>query len=247
MLRFMISSVGELRGPPMIIAINVLPKEMSARYRKAALALLAKCLPVRSTPDIRRRAPRLLLHLRLGNDAPFPRGISWSVVDRLCPPEEKRLMARSPRRPSPVASPLKLIAPSLATLVDQPPSGVRWLHEIKWDGYRLIACVAQGEVVLRTRRGLDWTARFPTIAAAIARLPIAAAVLDGEAVVENERGLPDFSALQAALGVRNARGHPGYKTAPEAVYYAFDLLWLDGEDLRERALEERRSALEKRS
>jgi bifunctional non-homologous end joining protein LigD len=153
-------------------------------------------------------------------------------------------MARSPRRPSPVASPPKLIAPSLATLVDQPPSGTRWLHEIKWDGYRLIACVAHGKVVLRTRRGLDWTARFPTIAAAIVRLPIAAAVLDGEAVVENERGLPDFSALQAALGVRNARGHPGYTTAPEAVYYAFDLLWLDGEDLRERALEERRSALE---
>jgi bifunctional non-homologous end joining protein LigD len=167
------------------------------------------------------------------------------VDDHLRPPEKGRLMARSKSRPtSPVASPPKLIAPCLATLVNKPPSGTGWLHEIKWDGYRLIACVARGKVVLRTRRGLDWTPRFPTIASAIASLPMASAVLDGEAVVENEQGLPDFSALQAALGVRSAHGHRGYKAAPEAVYYAFDLLWLKGEDLRERTLEERRSALE---
>jgi bifunctional non-homologous end joining protein LigD len=137
-----------------------------------------------------------------------------------------------------------LVEPCLATLVDAAPSGARWLHEIKWDGYRVIAHLARGEVVLRTRRGHDWTARFPTIAEAIGRLQVTSAILDGEAVVEDERGIPSFSALQAALGVREARSHPGHKAAHEAVYYAFDLLWLDGEDLRARPLEERRSALE---
>ena len=79
-----------------------------------------------------------LLNIRLVSDAPLPSRKFWSVDDHLCPPEEGGLTARSPRRPS-VASPPKPIAPSLATLVDQPPSGTRWLHEIKWDGYRLIA------------------------------------------------------------------------------------------------------------
>ena len=74
---------------------------------------------------------------------------------------------------------------------------------------------------------------------------VASAILGGEAVVEDERGIPSFSALQAALGVREARSHPGLKAPHEAVYYAFDLLWLDGEDLRARPLEERRSALER--
>jgi bifunctional non-homologous end joining protein LigD len=137
-----------------------------------------------------------------------------------------------------------LVEPCLATLVDAAPSGARWLHEIKWDGYRVMAHLARGKVMLRTRRGHDWTARFPTIAKAIARLPVTSAILDGEAVVEDERGIPSFSALQAALGVREARSHPGHKAAHEAVYYAFDLLWLDGEDLRARPLEERRSGLE---
>jgi bifunctional non-homologous end joining protein LigD len=79
---------------------------------------------------------------------------------------------------------------------------------------------------------------------AVARLPVTSAILDGEAVVEDQRGIPSFSALQAALDVREARSHPGHKAAHEAVYYAFDRPWLDGEDLRGRPLEERRSALE---
>jgi bifunctional non-homologous end joining protein LigD len=153
----------------------------------------------------------------------------------------KTAVVRSAQRAASLPS---VIEPCLATLVDEAPSGVRWLHEVKWDGYRLLAHGADRKVVLRTRRGLDWTARFPSIAEAIARLPVASVVLDGEAIVENEQGMPDFSALQAALGVRNAHGHAGYKAAPEAIYYAFDLLWLDGEDLRPRPLEERRSALE---
>jgi len=125
----------------------------------------------------------------------------------------KTAVVRSARRAAALPS---IIEPCLATLVDNAPSGHRWLHEVKWDGYRVLAHVADHKPVLRTRRGLDWTARFPTIAEAIARLPVASAVLDGEAVVENDKGLPDFSALQAALGVRNVHGDAGYKAAPEA-------------------------------
>jgi bifunctional non-homologous end joining protein LigD len=88
------------------------------------------------------------------------------------------------RRSAPASIPT-LVEPCLATLVPAAPSGARWLHEIKWDGYRVMAYFASGEVVLRTRRGHDWTARFPTIAKAIARLPVTSAILDGEAVVED--------------------------------------------------------------
>jgi bifunctional non-homologous end joining protein LigD len=132
------------------------------------------------------------------------------------------------------------VEPCLATLVDKVPTGERWLHEIKWDGYRLIARVENGRAKILTRRGHDWTARFPTIAKAIAALPVTSVMLDGEAVVEDERGIPSFSALQAALGAREG---PGHKAAHEAVFYAFDILFLDGHDLRERPLETRRRAL----
>jgi len=71
-LRFMISAVGELRGPPMITATNVVPKDMSARYRETALAVLQKCLPVRPTPEFGAIVNDTVLHLRLVNDAPFP-------------------------------------------------------------------------------------------------------------------------------------------------------------------------------
>ena len=118
--------------------------------------------------------------------------------------------------------------------------GTRWLHEIKWDGYRLQPHVQNGSATLYTRGGHDWTERFPTIADAIAALPVTSAILDGEAVVEGENGIPSFSALQAALGARDG---PGHKAAHEAVLYAFDLLYLNGRDYREEPLDVRRAAL----
>src|SRR3954468_12803843 len=117
----------------------------------------------------------------------------------------------------------------LATLVDKAPGGERWWHEIKWDGYRLIAFLHEGAVRLATRGGHDWTARFPLIATALKKLPARSAILDGEAVVLDQRGVPSFGALQAALGSRKG---PGDKAAHEAVLYAFDCLYLDGRDLR---------------
>jgi bifunctional non-homologous end joining protein LigD len=125
------------------------------------------------------------------------------------------------------------VEPCLALLVEKPPEGDGWLHEIKFDGYRLMA-LADGGVHLMTRSGLDWTERFPAIAAAVAELPVKSAILDGEAVVLDENGVSSFSALQEALSERNAAA---------AIFFAFDLLYLDGYDLREAALQDRKEAL----
>jgi bifunctional non-homologous end joining protein LigD len=129
------------------------------------------------------------------------------------------------------------IKPCLATLVDHVPEGERWLHEIKWDGYRLIAFIENGKVRLATRNGLNWTARFPAIAKALAALPVSSAILDGEAVIEDENGVSSFSHLQQALSL-TSKG-----IADKAVFYAFDCLYLDGEDLRTLPLEQRKARL----
>jgi bifunctional non-homologous end joining protein LigD len=128
-----------------------------------------------------------------------------------------------------------LVEPCLALLVEKPPAGDSWLHEIKFDGYRLMAAMDGKSVRLLTRRGLDWTARFPVIADAFEDLPAKSALVDGEAVVEDKNGVSSFSALQDALSER--------KTASAAVFLAFDLLYLDGYDLREVALDDRKAAL----
>jgi bifunctional non-homologous end joining protein LigD len=129
------------------------------------------------------------------------------------------------------------LRPCLASLVNKVPSGERWVHEIKWDGYRLVAFIDHGTVTLRTRNGLDWTHRFPTIAAALGKLPVETAIVDGEAVVEDESGATSFAALQDAL----SDTHRG--VAAQAVLYAFDLLYVDGEDLRPLRLDERKTRL----
>jgi bifunctional non-homologous end joining protein LigD len=126
------------------------------------------------------------------------------------------------------------VPPSLATLRSTAPSGEGWVHEIKFDGYRIQARLDHGEVRLLTRKGLDWTQKFPNIAAAVAKLPARTALLDGEVVVEDENGISSFSALQAALkaGERD-----------RFIYYVFDLLYLDGRDLTKLPLVERKAAL----
>ena len=148
-----------------------------------------------------------------------------SAADRF-PVQE---LARAGRRdPLP-----EFIEPCLASLADEVPAGERWLHEIKWDGYRLHLRVERGRVHLLTRRGLDWTHRFPPIAEAASRLPVRSAYVDGEAVVES-RGIADFGALQQAL----ATG-----AAINALMFAFDLLYLDGRDLRGEPLLARKRTL----
>ncbi|MEX0741902.1 MAG: DNA polymerase ligase N-terminal domain-containing protein, partial [Phycisphaeraceae bacterium] len=122
------------------------------------------------------------------------------------------------------------VGPQLATLVKHAPEGEAWLHEIKYDGYRLL-CRAErddqddGELRVRlaTRNALDWTERFPRLARAAGALPVKSAILDGEAVVMDRNGRSDFQALQQALA------SPG---SSRILFYAFDLLHLDGWDLR---------------
>src|SRR5436190_16573363 len=88
------------------------------------------------------------------------------------------------------------VEPCLATLADRAPGGDRWVHEIKFDGYRLQLHIAGGQVSCFTRRGYDWAKRFPTIVAAAARLELDATIIDGEAVVVTPKGDTDFAALE---------------------------------------------------
>lgn len=110
----------------------------------------------------------------------------------------------------------------LATLVDHVPEGGNWLHETKYDGYRALIAVGGGKARLFTRTGLDWSDKFPGLIKAAQNLEIGSALIDGEIVVLDAEGKPNFSALQAAI----KSGHP------DMLFFAFDLLYLDGEDLR---------------
>jgi bifunctional non-homologous end joining protein LigD len=122
----------------------------------------------------------------------------------------------------------------LAQPADVPPDGPDWLHEVKFDGYRLLALQVGGQVELISRTGKDWAERFGGVAAAIAEKVRADVLLDGEAVVLDTRGISSFQALQNALDGRRATG---------VAYMAFDLLWLDGISLFKTPLEERRKLL----
>ncbi len=126
------------------------------------------------------------------------------------------------------------IAPQLAKLVDRPPAGEGWGHELKLDGYRLQLRVEAGSVTLKTRKGLDWTPKFPQIAQAAQGLPDC--IIDGEVCALNKRSIPDFSALQAALSDGDTAG---------LVFFAFDLMFAGHEDLRALPLADRKSRLKR--
>jgi len=124
--------------------------------------------------------------------------------------------------------------PQLATLVATPPSGDEWLHEIKFDGYRIGARVRRGRVSLFTRNGNDWTAAFPEIAEAVRKLGLDDALIDGEAAIVLPDGRTSFQALQNT----SAPGNRG-----TLVYFVFDLLRIDGRTLEALPLEERKARL----
>ena len=125
------------------------------------------------------------------------------------------------------------LAPQLATLVDRPPEG-DWLYEVKYDGYRILARITNGEVRLFTRNGHDWTQRLPQQAKALAKLGLEDSWLDGEVVALNKEGLPDFQQLQNAFDI--GRSH-------DLSYFLFDAPFLNGQDLRQSPLEQRREQL----
>jgi bifunctional non-homologous end joining protein LigD len=156
-------------------------------------------------------------------------------------PEARAKPAAKPKAPAlkakgAKAAPLPdFIEPALAKLCTKAPNGPNWLHEIKFDGYRIQARIEGGKVALLTRKGLDWTHKFGPVGKALAGLGLDSAVIDGELVVEDEGGVSSFSALQQALTAG---------TTGRMIFYAFDLLYLDGSDLREAALSERKKLLQ---
>jgi len=148
-------------------------------------------------------------------------------------PEKKRPRARA-------ADILKRLlgrysAVQLATLVDQPPAGEQWVHEIKLDGYRLLGFVAGGAARLRTRNGKEWTEKFPLIAEGLENLKVRNLVLDMEAVVFDVKGKTSFQALQQALG--------GGENRAKVLACVFDILHLDGKDLTGLPLIDRKAKL----
>jgi len=163
-----------------------------------------------------------------------------------------RSEAQRPKRPLPEGSQLKsqrnkipgatrarlpaFLRPQLATLVDFVPQGDEWLHEIKFDGYRILCRVNRGHITLLTREGKDWTERFAALSRAAKDLPVRQALLDGEIVALEADGKTNFQLLQ------NSLQRPDGATL---VYFAFDLLYLDGWDLTQIVLRERKKFLQK--
>ncbi|WP_192925511.1 non-homologous end-joining DNA ligase [Sinorhizobium medicae] len=150
-----------------------------------------------------------------------------------------KVSSKKPRYTAPIDPMPARVDPCLATLVDKPPRGSDWAYEVKWDGYRLAVHIEPGRVRILTRGGYDWTEGFPTIVDDARRLAVKTAILDGEAIVLNDQGRSDFGMLQRALG-----RFPSAVEAGAIVFYAFDLLYVDGRDLRRLPLRERRRLLE---
>ena len=157
----------------------------------------------------------------------------WDSKHGLAAEERKNNRSSKKVATSTTADLPDFIAPQLCETLERPPAGGNWLHEIKFDGYRIQLRVANGAVTLKTRKGLDWTAKYPEIAEASSALPDC--IIDGEICALDDNGAPDFAALQAALSERNTGN---------LVYFAFDLLLDGGEDLREKTLTDRKARLQ---
>ncbi len=130
----------------------------------------------------------------------------------------------------------RFIEPALAELVKEPPTGLDWIHEVKWDGYRIQAHIENKKVRLFSRSGLDWSSKFPLFAKELKSLSVHNAILDGEVVCLDQEGRSHFHKLQEALKKKESQ---------HLYYYLFDLLFLDGKDLRDRPLQERKEWLKK--
>src|SRR6185437_16371101 len=133
-------------------------------------------------------------------------------------------------------SPPQWIKPQLTRLVEEIPAGNEWLHEIKYDGYRLHARIDGKQVALLTRTGLDWTHRYRRTAEVLSSLKLKSAYLDGELCAFDTEGVPVFSRLQAAMDQGRT---------DQLIYVVFDVLHLNGKDLSDRPLIERKKILEK--
>ena len=146
----------------------------------------------------------------------------------------EKLQQTQPRKLGPRSAPMPdFIEPQLCKPVERPPGGIGWGHEVKFDGYRIQMRIDGRRVMLKTRAGLEWTRKFPAIEKAAARLPDA--IIDGEVAALDDHGAPDFSALQAALSEGKTE---------DLIFFAFDLLFEDDQDLRDLPLRERKARLQ---
>lgn len=175
------------------------------------------------------RAPKpfLLANETVDAGAVWDSSVGIAAAERRAPARKGKSEAKKPASAMP-----DFLSPQLCTSVQRPPSGAEWVHEIKFDGYRIQLRVEGGEATLKTRKGLDWTKKFRTIADAARDWPDC--IFDGEIVALDENGAPDFAALQAALSEGRTQG---------LVYFAFDLPWIEGEDLRRETLLARKARL----
>jgi bifunctional non-homologous end joining protein LigD len=128
---------------------------------------------------------------------------------------------------------LKFISPQLATSVDHPPPRAGWIHEVKHDGYRTLLTIERRTARAFTRNGFDWSDHYAGITRAAAKLDCRSAIIDGEVIVQNERGVSDFESLKSAIRWRPQK----------LIFCAFDLLHLNGKDLRDQPLQARRATL----
>ncbi len=222
-------------------------RDDSARPLAEAEALLAEDRSVasgRAMADIavgKGRAPKPFM--LSGKSATKANAVWHSNRSEPVPHTQPRASSRL-SQPPPAAAPAKrarsgkpssipdFVVPQLCRLVDRPPPGAGWGHEMKLDGYRVQLRVVDGVATLKTRKGLDWTEKFSLIAQAAAELPDC--LIDAEVAVLDEQGHSSFSGLQAALSQQNAQAF---------VLFAFDLLFVGSEDLRRRPLEERKKGL----
>jgi bifunctional non-homologous end joining protein LigD len=149
--------------------------------------------------------------------------------------EKREPVKKAAAKPKAKAKLPAFVPPQLCSIAETPPEGDDWIYELKYDGYRLELAIAGGETVAYTRSGLDWSRRFPGLTAEAAALNCRSALLDGEAVVLDEKGVSQFPALVAALE----------RHSDEIVFFAFDILSLDGKDLRKTPLAQRQAALRK--
>jgi len=166
---------------------------------------------------------RSLEEITAGEDPSVQPAESYRVPD-----PSQLTNARRTRQP-------EVMKPQMASLIDEPPAGEAWFHEIKLDGYRILAVIKAGRVRLLSRNGRDWTGKFPTIAGALPTLPVKQAILDGEIVVLRPDGTSDFQALQDYL--QDGR-------TEKLVYYLFDLPHCNGYDLTRTPLLARKHLLQ---
>jgi len=174
-----------------------------------------------------------------GRDVDSPPPVTYQ---RKAEPDHDEVPAKSAKPAKPAEPPGReaklpdMLSPQLATLATAPPAREDdWLYELKFDGYRLLTRIdAKGKVQCITRNGHDWTSKLPALEKALAKLPVRSTWLDGEIVVDNEHGAPDFQALQNAFD----RG-----STSSIVYWLFDVPFLEGRDLRSVPVEERRDLL----